>query len=189
MAQTTAIASAAISRCASAELEDFDALVRNEQRRVYRVLLAMVRDPDIADSLTQECFLKAYQHRDRFRGECSARTWLLRIAVNLARDHAKSRRVQFWRKLFDRPSNPAHLDNKVDPRASPERRLLAREALGAVRSAVDNLPARQRAIFVLRFFEDLSIDEIAAATALQSGTVKAHLFRALTAVREHMKGR
>jgi RNA polymerase sigma-70 factor (ECF subfamily) len=189
MGQTTAITSAVMAGCATAELEDFDALVRSEQRRVYRVLLAMVRDPDAADSLTQECFLKAYRHRHRFRGECTVRTWLLRIAVNLARDHAKSRRAQFWRKLFDKSPDPAYLSNKVDPRASPERQLLAREDLAAVWSAVDDLPAQQRAIFVLRFVEDLSTEEIAAATSLRPGTVKTHLFRALSAVRDRMKGR
>ena len=68
-----------VTGCAVAEFEDFDALVLAEQRRIYRVLLAMLRDSDAADSLTQECFLKAYEHRKRFRGECSMRTWLMRI--------------------------------------------------------------------------------------------------------------
>jgi RNA polymerase sigma-70 factor (ECF subfamily) len=148
----------------------------------------MLRDPDAADNLTQECFLKAYRRRGQFRGECSARTWLLRIAVNLARDHGKSRRLQFWRKLFARSEEDGMLEQVTDPQASPERVLLAREELSAVRAAVAQLPGRQRAIFLLRFFEDMSIQEIAAAMALRPGTVKTHLFRAIAAVREGARG-
>ena len=177
---------------AVAEFEDFDALVLAEQRRIYRVLLAMLRDPDAADSLTQECFLKAYEHRKRFRGECSMRTWLMRIAINLARDHVKNRRWQFWRKLFSRPAGSERdsVDAEpVDPHASPERSLLARERLAHVSAVVDNLPNQQRAVFVLRFLEEMSIEEIAQATSLRPGTVKTHLFRAVSAVRERVKER
>ena len=74
-------------------IAEFDEVVRRHQRRVYRVLVLLVRDPDEADTLTQECFLRAYQSLSRFRGECSVQTWLLRIAINLAKDHARNRRV------------------------------------------------------------------------------------------------
>jgi RNA polymerase sigma-70 factor (ECF subfamily) len=174
---------------AIAELEDMDALVRAEQVRVYRVLLAMLRDPDAADSLTQECFLKAYQHRGRFRGECSLRTWLMRIAVNLGRDHLKNRRWQFWRRLFhDAPASDEAIMSVASP-VTPERLLLAREALANVWTAVDKLPDRQRAVFVLRFVEEMSIEEIAEATSLRQGTVKAHLSRATGAIRERVMTR
>ena len=179
----------AVNGCAVAEFEDFDALVLAEQRRLYRVLLAMLRDPDAANNLTQECFLQAYEHRKRFRGECSVRTWLTRIAINLARDHVKSRRWQFWRSLFSEPVGSEELFDPADPHASPERSLLARERLAHVSAVVDNLPNQQRAVFVLRFLEEMSIEEIAQATSLRPGTVKAHLFRAVSAVRERVKER
>ena len=107
-----------------AEFEDFDALVLAEQRRIYRVLLAMLRDPDAADSLTQECFLKAYEQRKRFRGECSMRTWLMRIAINLARDHVKSRRWQFWRKLFSQPGDSGAVDRLIRSIRTPRRSVV-----------------------------------------------------------------
>jgi len=80
--------------------EEYDAIVRAHQRRIYRVLLGLVRDPDAAATLTQECFLRAYRHRRSFRGEASVGTWLVRIAVNLAADHSRNRRTAFWRRLF-----------------------------------------------------------------------------------------
>src|SRR5437660_11527603 len=67
----------------------FDEIIRQYQRRVYRIILLLVKDADAADTLTQECFLRAYRNRNSFRGECTIETWLLRIAVNLVRDHGK----------------------------------------------------------------------------------------------------
>src|ERR1700751_4147793 len=86
--------------------ETFDELVRRNQRRVYRVLLALTRNPDEADVLTQECFMRAYEKRSTFRCECSVGTWLLRIAQNLYRDHARNRKVAFWKRMLglDEPS-------------------------------------------------------------------------------------
>jgi RNA polymerase sigma-70 factor (ECF subfamily) len=173
---------------AVASLEDFEALVRAEQRHIYRVLLLLLRDPDAADSLTQECFFKAYRNRKGFRGDCSPRTWLMRIAVNLARDHVKSPRLRFWRRLFRLSQEGEPILEPADLRATPEQVLLAREKLNAVWSAVDGLPERQRALFLLRFVEEMSIEEISDTVSLRPGTVKAHLFRALSTVRRRIEG-
>lgn len=166
---------------------DFDRLMRLHQRRIYRLLLGMLRDPEAADTLTQECFLRAWRKRSSFRGQAAVATWLVRIAVNLARDHARNRRLAFWRRLF---SAPAESD---DPRAQaerlptfqpgPERALLARQELEAVWMVVQGLPQQQKAVFLLRFVEEMTLEEIAQALHLRVGTVKSHLFRALGTVK------
>jgi RNA polymerase sigma-70 factor (ECF subfamily) len=170
--------------------EEFDRLVRLHQRRIYRVLLALLRDPDLADTLTQECFLRAFQKRGSFRGEASVETWLIRIAVNLARDNARNRRMAFWRNLFH-PARQAEAEAAVlrasDPRPSPERAVLAREQLAAVGSVLKRLSPQQRSVFSLRFFEEMTLEEIAEAMDLEIGTVKAHLFRAVSTVRKRLK--
>jgi len=174
----------------SESLEDFDALVAAHQRRIFRVLLAMTHDEDSAQTLTQECFLKAYQARHSFRGEAPVGAWLLRIAVNLGRDHIRSRRAAFWRRLFAAGKEPADIEQTTRAeQASPERELLAREQAGAVWRAVESLSAQQRTVFVLRFAEEMSLEEIATATGLRLGTVKTHLFRAVGAVRQRVKPR
>ena len=66
--------------------EDFDTIVVDHQRGLYRLLLGLTRDPDTAATLTQDCFVRAYENRRSFRGEASVKTWLTRIAVNLARE-------------------------------------------------------------------------------------------------------
>src|SRR5207244_1385604 len=78
--------------------EDFDEIVRLHQQRVYRVLFLLLRNSDAADTLTQECFVRAYEKRSSFRGEARIDTWLLQIAVNLARDHARNRRAGSWKR-------------------------------------------------------------------------------------------
>lgn len=166
--------------------EDFDRLVRLHQQRIYRVLLTVLRDAEAADTLTQECFLRAYQKRHSFRGESAVGTWLVRIALNLARDHQKSRRQSFWRRLIGSTSEAAA--GLADRQASPERVLLAREETRALARLVDQLPARQREVFLLRFVEEMSLEEIAQAMGLETGTVKSHLSRALTAVRRKTHG-
>jgi RNA polymerase sigma-70 factor (ECF subfamily) len=168
---------------------DFDLLVREHQRRIYRVLLGLVRDPDLADNLTQDCFVRAYEKRASFRGESSAGTWLISIAINLARDHHRSRRAGFWRRLFASPAEEteAALHAAPDLGTSPERSLIARQELDRVWQIVDELPERQREVFLLRFAQEMPLEEIALALGMQSGTVKAHLFRAVGTVRKRMR--
>ena len=170
-------------------LEDFDAVVQAHKRRIYRLLLGMVRDPDAAETLMQDCFLRAYRSRASYRGEASVATWLAGIAINLARDHARSRRVAFWKKLFSGDGNAESARLQVADRgATPERELLAREELNAVWAAVETLSQKQRAVFLLRFVEEMNLDEIGQATGMKAATVKTHLFRAVNAVRKKLKG-
>jgi len=168
---------------------DFELIVREHQRRIYRVLLGLVRDPELADNLTQDCFVRAYQKRSSFRGESSVSTWLISIAINLARDHARNRRAGFWRRLFSAPVEEAEiaLASAADRGASPERSLMARQELDRVWAIVDELPQRQREVFLLRFAEEMPLEEIALALSRELGTVKAHLFRAVGTVRKRMR--
>ncbi|WP_390905454.1 sigma factor [Occallatibacter riparius] len=66
---------------------------------IYRFMLASLRDRDLAETLTQESFLKAYRNRCSFRGESCAGTWLMRTAINLQKDHWRDRKRRFWREM------------------------------------------------------------------------------------------
>jgi len=187
---TTALNSPVAKEEEAISSKSFDEIIRQHQRRVYRVLYLLLKDADAADTLTQECFLRAYKKREGFRGECRIETWLLRIAVNLARDHGKSRRASFWRRLIgleDAEGSETVPRQFPGSQPSPERVLLAREELEAVWAAVASLSQQQRTIFLLRFAEEMSLAEIAAILSLSVGTVKAHLFRATAKVRETVK--
>jgi len=171
--------------------EDFDELVRRNQKRIFRLLMSLLHDEDAADTLTQECFLKAYKNRSSFRGESSVDTWLFRIAVNLARDHHRNRRQGFWKKLFaesrDEEDEQPLVDNVADRRSTAEAGLLAQEEVEKVWQTVRRLSPNQREVFVLRFSEEMELQQIAHTLDMEVGTVKSHLSRALTAVRKRLE--
>jgi len=168
---------------------DFERLVPEHQRRIYRILLALVRDPETADNLTQDCFVRAYEKRGSYRGEASIGTWLVSIAINLARDHARNRRASFWRRLFAGPpeEREAAFARASDRRVSAEQRMIAAQELSRVWRVVEELSGRQQEVFLLRFVEELPLEEIARVTGMQVGTVKAHLSRAVGTVRERVR--
>ena len=168
-------------------VDDFETVVREHQKRIYRVLLFLVRDPDEADTLTQECFLRAYRRGASFRREAKLSTWLIRIAVNLARDQLRSRRRKFWRRIL-RGKETATIPI-VDRRSTPEGALLVQEKLSAVWTAVESLPLRQRTVFTLRFGEEMTLGEIGEVLQTSQGAVKAHLSCATHAVRKALSRR
>jgi RNA polymerase sigma-70 factor (ECF subfamily) len=165
-------------------------LVREFRPQIFRFLLASLRDRDVAETLTQECFLRAWRNWSSFRGEASPRTWLMQIAVNLLRDNWRSRRVQFWRHAR---TASVDLDEACEwlpsQESSPEQRASAVQQVRLVWAAVEDLSERQRTVFLLRFVEEMELREIAAATGLNEGTVKSHLSRALAGVRAKMGGK
>ena len=171
--------------------DEFDALVREYQQRLYRIILALVRDPDLAANLTQDCFVRAYENRASFRGDSSVYTWLTRIAINLVRDNARNRRQGFWRRLLQRGPDEDHeivASQAPDNRATAERVILAREEVTAVWRAVETLSPQQKEVFVLRFAEEMQLEEIAQVIGIKVGTVKAHLSRAVATVRAQVRG-
>jgi RNA polymerase sigma-70 factor (ECF subfamily) len=173
-----------------AAAEEFSSIVQAHRPQIFRFLLASTRDVDLAETLTQECFLKAHRNWAGFRGDSSAMTWLMRIAINLQKDHWRNRRLQFWRQAR---TNAVDLDEAGEwlpsGERSQEQQLLARERLAQVWRAVDGLSERQRTVFLLRFVEELELSEIARSTGLREGTVKAHLSRALARVRTELGGK
>jgi RNA polymerase sigma-70 factor (ECF subfamily) len=168
-----------------AGIEDFDEVVRLYWPRVFRFALASLRDGDAAQTLAQDCFLRAWRGRAWFRGEASVHTWLMRIAVNLLRDAARNRALRFWKVARAVDADDA-ADWLADRGVSPEARASLQEEVRAVWESAARLPGKQKTVFLLRFVEEMDILEIAAATGMKEGTVKAHLFRALTAVRERL---
>jgi len=165
---------------------DFDAMVRVYRLKIFRFVLASLRDGDAADSLTQDCFVKAFRAWPAFRRECSLDTWLMRIAVNLVRDYSRNRRLQFWKRTR-RNSDEMAADNRIAGTGrTQESQMLFDEQVRSVWRAAGTLPERQRTVFLLRFVEDMELLEIASVTGMREGTVKAHLFSAVRNIRKHM---
>ncbi len=189
MAAGTAVKPLTVEAVGVAAAQEFARIVESHRPQIFRFLLASLRDVDLAETLTQECFLKAHRNWQHFRGDSTAMTWLMRIAINLQKDYWRNRRMQFWRQTR---SNAVDLDEASEWLPNGERtveqQLLAREQVAQVWKAVENLSQRQRTVFLLRYVEERELSEIAEATGLSEGTVKAHLSRALSRVRGELRG-
>ena len=168
----------------ASELEDVEALVERHRARVLRFIFASVRDMDVAETLTQDCFWKAHRARQAFRGDCSVQTWLMRIAVNLIRDHARRRRFRFWEKV--RSADEGLIHEWPDRGLSPEDRLSLRQQVHAVWQTTGSLSEKQRTVFLLRFVEELEIGEIAQSTGMTVNAVNVNLFRAVRSIRKRL---
>ena len=171
------------------ELQDFDKVVQIYWPRIFRFVLASVRDRDSAETLTQDCFWRAYRGRARFRGEASLNTWLMHIAVNLVRDFSRNRRLQFWKRISASgvATDARSISETICHRGiSPETAALVKEQVEAVWTATGVLSERQRTVFLLRFVEDMDLLEIAATMGLTEGAVKVPLFRALRSIRKKL---
>lgn len=165
-------------------LDDMDSIIATYEQRIFRFHLISVRDRDLAQSLTQDTFVRAWSARHTFRGDCSIATWLMRIALNLIRDHTRTDRFRFWKKVSETAIDVSDISSHVPHRdSSPESRLIASEQMALVWESVAQLSDRQRNVFLLRFLEELELSEIATITGLPISTVKTHLYRALAAIR------
>ena len=165
-------------------LDDLESVIALYQPRIFRFLLAQLRDRDAAETLTQETFLRAWTSRDSFREDCSVSTWLIRIALNLARDHTRTGRFRFWKHLSTSAVDVSEIAASLPSHeGSTEAHLIAQQQVALIWKTVAELSDRQRSVFLLRFLEEMEIPEIATVTGMPLGTVKSHLYRALNVVR------
>jgi RNA polymerase sigma-70 factor (ECF subfamily) len=169
------------------ELDDIDALVRVYKPKVFRLVAFSISDLDAAESITQDCLLKAHLTRNQFRGDCSVATWLMRIAFNLIRDHSKSQKFRFWKSAAASAIDASDVSQYLaSGERSAEAQLIARERVQMVYKALQELSGKQRSIFLMRFVEEMDLSEIAAITGMTVPTVKTHLYRAVGAIRARL---
>ena len=178
-----------IAEVRAGNTEAFEYFVRKYQRKITRLAFRMLRDTGEADCAAQESFLRAYQSLDQFREGSTFETWLTRICMNWCKDRLKRRRlVLFFHQAPAREDEDgaglADLAFATDP--SPERRAAGRQIRERLGSAMEALSPRQREVFVMKHFEEMSIPDIAELTGLDTGTIKSHLFRAAQKMRERL---
>ena len=167
---------------ATGDAEAFAVLVTRYRARLIALSRRMLADsrggPDEAEDVAQEAFVAAYDRRGSYRRGEPFRPWLYRIALNrcLDRLRTQSRRpaLRSWEAVAAEPQAAEE---------GPLTALLTEEREGRLQEAVAALPPKYRAVFLLRHLDDLSYEEIAAATELPLGTVKTHLFRARALLR------
>lgn len=167
-----------VAAAAAGELEAFGELVRRHQDFVYGAVLRVVRNPTLAEDISQDCFLRAYRALPDFRGDSQVRSWLYRIAHNLALN-AVTRRREYPTDTM--PETLAAVES------GPERSAEVSDLARAMGEAIDELPEDLRQPLVLRELQHLSYEDIAGELDLPLNTVRTRIFRARRALQIHMK--
>lgn len=180
-----------VSRAIKGSQEAYAELMAVYQRPVFSVIVRMVRDPALAEDLTQESFVKAFRALQSFDTSRKFSSWLFTIAHNTTIDYI--RRKQIPTVPIDgsnRDEEGASLEFLAVARdASPEDDLAHRELADDLESALARLRPEYAEVLVLRFQQDLSYEEIAGIANLPLGTVKTHLYRARKALAEALEQR
>ena len=171
------------------ELDDIDALVRKYRARLLRFVTFSTGDPDLAETITQDCLLKAHRARESFRGDSSVNTFLTSIAVNLIRDQQRTQKFRFWRKFQAAALDVNDVASFVaSGQSSPEAQLLAKEKVARLYTVIETLSFNQRTVFLMKFSDEMDLQQIAEVMAMPVNTVKTHLHRALKVVRGQLGG-
>jgi RNA polymerase sigma-70 factor, ECF subfamily len=170
----------------SGDRAEFARVVEEYSPLIYRLGLKMLNNPQDAEDILQETFLKAYRHLDGFDGRSSLATWLYRIATNEALMSLRKKRPEFV--SFEMPnaydSEPQEPLEIFDWCCMPEEDYLTSEGLAALDRAIDGLPPGLRIVFVLRDIQSLSTRETAEVLDLSEMAVKTRLSRARLRLRE-----
>lgn len=167
---------ALVSRSRKGDDKAFETLVRAYQKLVYNVIYQMTRDHDATRDLTQEAFLRAYRALPGFQADRSFKPWLLTIARNATLNHLRRGRVMSENSLDELMESNSAMEPVA--RQSVEEEVEVRLSTSALNRALDDLPIKQKEVFVLRYQHDLPYDEIAAVTGTTLSSVKSLLFRA-----------
>jgi RNA polymerase sigma-70 factor (ECF subfamily) len=159
----------------------FGELVTRYRERLYGVIYGMVKNHEDTDDLLQETLIRAYRKMRNFRGDSSIYTWLVRIGINLSLTHLRKARLRNFLS-FDVAAETVASREPLQDRMAEETELQH-----ALRSAVDHLPEKQRVVFTLRHYDELSHGEIADITGNSVGTIKANFFHALKNIKQHLE--
>jgi RNA polymerase sigma factor (sigma-70 family) len=160
----------------------FNYIILKYQKKIYWLIRKFVLDHDDADDLTQEVFLKLYKSLGDFRGESALYTYIYKIAVNYSLNHIKKNKVQSAQKKdmdsevykikSNEPLSDEVFDNKINSKM--------------IHDAINKLPEQQRAVFNLRFYEEMAYDEIAVILGTSVGGLKANYFHAFKKIQNFL---
>jgi RNA polymerase sigma-70 factor (ECF subfamily) len=162
-----------VARLRGSDRSAFDELFRRHAATLSRLVRRYVRSDDEADDIAQRTFVRAYEKIQTFRGDSALRTWLFRIGINLALNHVR-----------DGAADALPLeDDQAFARTIGTTQFTARELWAKVRTRLPELPPKQRLIFELRVFHDLSFEQVAAVAGCGEESAKANYHHALKRIR------
>lgn len=168
-----------VERAKEGDQRAYAELMQRYKDSIYFMTLKMINNKEDAMDLTVETFGKAFENLDRYKPDFAFSTWLFRIATNNSIDFIRKKRLSVisMDSMVDDEGDDRPLQIKSDS-LNPEETSIKKQQSKELKDIVDKLPARYKTLIVLRYFDELSYEEIAQQLDLPLGTVKAQLFRA-----------
>jgi RNA polymerase sigma-70 factor, ECF subfamily len=163
-----------------------DQLIEEYQHRLFRYLVFLTGQPALAEDLFQETWLRVLERGQQYDGRSPFVAWLIAIARNLATDHLRRKQPQSLDALIDDSQNEPPAAEFDQPAAAFDL-VAARECREQLDHQIAGLPAIHREVLLLRFQEEMSLEDIAAAISVPVPTVKSRLYRALASLAERMR--
>lgn len=177
-----------IERCRKQDSDAFGRFVDLYQSRVFGFVRRMVADADEAADVTQEVFIRAYQHFGRFDSRSSVKTWLFKIAHNLCVDYSRRKKRTPNAMSLSAADEESEAIEVADVRWQPELVMMDEELADAVDGAIMSMSEKLRSVLLLHDRDDLAYDEIASVLAIPVGTVKSRLFLARAHLQNSLSG-
>ncbi len=169
----------------------FAELMERYKKPVYHMILKMVRNVDDAEDLTIEAFAKAFKNLHRFKKDFTFSTWLFRIATNNSIDFIRKKKLETFSlntSLKDDDGESVSIDVE-DKNLDPQEEAIKSQKIELIQMFVTKLPAKYQRLVRLRYFQELSYEEIATELEAPLGTVKAQLHRARELMYDLVKGK
>ena len=169
----------------------YASLMDRYKNPVYHMILKMVRNVDDAEDLTIEAFAKAFRNLDKFKKDYTFSTWLFRIATNNAIDFIRKKRLEttsLESSYQDDDGEDVRMEVR-DKNLNPQEKAIKAQKIELIQMFVTRLPAKYQRLVKLRYFEELSYEEIAQELESPLGTIKAQLHRARELLYDLVKGK
>jgi RNA polymerase sigma factor (sigma-70 family) len=179
-----------VERAKVGDEKAFAELMKRYQKPVYHMVLKMVRNIDDADDLTIEAFSKAFRNLEKYRQDFTFSTWLFRIATNNCIDFIRKRKLNTF--SIDNVTPDSGSDETIkydikDTKLDPSEDIIKTQKAEMLQEIITKLPIKYQVLVRLRYFDELSYEEIAVEINAPLGTVKAQLHRAKELLFDMMK--
>ncbi len=177
-----------VERVCAGDLYAFREIVERYKKKVYYIAYDIVGDHHEAEDISQEVFMKMYRALHRFRKDAKMSSWLYQIAVNTSIDSLRRKKTKLSINVedLDQVGRREHALESASPETNPERRAVASLMQEHIDQALHRITPQERAVFVMRHYNEFKIKEIADVLDVSSGTVKSLLFRALKKLRKEL---